>query len=170
MAHHDVTGHASPDDEYLETPPGSSYEHTDATVSPILKSLFWLVVAATLIHVGLGGMYELLIRQGVQQEDAERRYPLAATEEQRLPAAPQLQQFPSSELYQFRLDEERHLSSYGWENKAAGTVRIPIGEAMRLTVERGLPVRAADASQPATTPGMMPADSSSGRTSERRRQ
>ena len=32
---------------------------------------------------------------------------------------------------------------------------------MRLTVERGLPVRAVDASQPAVTPGLMPADSSS---------
>ncbi len=170
MAHHDVTGHASPDDEYLETPPGASYEHTDATVSLILKSLFWLVVAAALIHLGLGGMYELLIRQGVQQESGERRYPLAAPQTERLPPAPRLQQFPGGDLYRFRLDEERHLSSYGWENKEAGTVHIPIAEAMRLTVERGLPVHATDATQQAVTPGLMPADSSSGRTSERRRQ
>jgi len=48
-------------------------------------------------------------------------------------------------------------------------VHIPIEEAMRLTVERGLPVQAADPAQSATL-GMMPADSSSGRTLEKRRQ
>ena len=82
---------------------------------------------------------------------------------------PRLQQHPPDELRTFRTDEATRLDSYGWENKAAGTVRIPIAEAMRLTVERGLPVQAVD---PAQTDGlgMMPADSSSGRTLERRRQ
>jgi hypothetical protein len=82
---------------------------------------------------------------------------------------PRLQQFPRNELYTFRIEERDRLESYGWENKAAGTVHIPIEEAMKLTVERGLPVQAADPSQAATL-GMMPADSSSGRTLEKRRQ
>jgi hypothetical protein len=82
---------------------------------------------------------------------------------------PRLQQFPRNELYTFSRDERARLGSYGWENKAAGTVHIPIEEAMRLTVERGLPVQTTDAAQPATL-GLMPADSSSGRTMERRRQ
>jgi hypothetical protein len=51
-----------------------------------------------------------------------------------------------------------------------GTVHIPIAEAMRLTVERGLPSRAQDGAQPAAPAGMMPADSSSGRTMLQRRQ
>ena len=38
-------------------------------------------------------------------------------------------------------EEERVLEGYGWVNKEAGIVRIPIEEAMRLTVERGLPSR-----------------------------
>ena len=66
-------------------------------------------------------------------------------------------------------DETTRLDSYGWENKAAGTVRIPISEAMRLMIERGLPVQAVDQAQTDGL-GMMPADSSSGRTLERRRQ
>ena len=74
-----------------------------------------------------------------------------------------------NELYTFRKDEGAHLESYGWESKAAGTVHIPIEEAMKLTVERGLPVQAVDAAQPSTL-GMMPADSSAGRTLEKRRQ
>jgi hypothetical protein len=33
------------------------------------------------------------------------------------------------------------LSSYGWLDRNAGVVRIPIDRAMKMTVERGLPVR-----------------------------
>ena len=169
MADHPAGHHPSPDDEYAFTPEGASYEHTDAAVGPVAKFLFWLFVAAVVTHFGLAGVYKLLIDQGVRSEASERRYPLAATEEPRLPPVPRLQQFPRNELYTFSRDERARLGSYGWENKASGTVHIPIEEAMRLTVERGLPVQASEAAQPAAL-GMMPADSSSGRTMERRRQ
>ena len=62
MDQHHAAGHASADDEYLETPPGSTYEHTDATVWIIVKFLFWLAVLAVIIHFGLGVVYALLDR------------------------------------------------------------------------------------------------------------
>ena len=37
--------------------------------------------------------------------------------------------------------EDDVLESYGWVDKNAGVVRIPIDEAMKLTLERGLPAR-----------------------------
>jgi hypothetical protein len=170
MADHANPGHhSSPDDEYAFTPEGASYEHTDAAVGPVAKFLFWLFVAAVATHFGLAGVYKLLIDQGVKAEAGERRYPLATSEETRLPPVPRLQQFPRNELYAFSNEERDRLESYGWENKAAGTVHIPIDEAMRLTVERGLPVQAADPAQTSSL-GLMPADSSSGRTMEKRRQ
>ena len=69
-------------------------------------------------------------------------------------------------------EESALLDSYGWVDKDAGTVHIPIEDAMRLTLERGLPVaaRGATGAQPATTRALMPTDSSSGRVMERRRQ
>jgi hypothetical protein len=166
MAHEHPTPHASADDEYVAAP-GSSYERTDAHTQPIGKFLVWLVVIAVAIHFGLAGAYQWLISQGISQEAQERRYPMAG--ERRLPPAPRLQQVPQNERMLFQRDERLHLESYGWENKNAGTVHIPIAEAMRLTVERGLPARAPEAGG-AVVPGMMPADSSAGRTSERRRQ
>jgi len=33
------------------------------------------------------------------------------------------------------------LTSYGWVDKNAGVVRIPIDEAMKIVVKQGLPVR-----------------------------
>lgn len=168
MEHHDVVGHASPDHEYQETPPGSTYEHTDANVWIIAKFMFWLAVSAVIIHVGLGLVYALLIEQAM--ETGELRYPLAAAQGERLPPTPRLQQFPQNELYQFRQGEESLLEGYGWMNKDAGVVHIPIEDAMRLTVERGLPSRLPEGGQSLETPGLMPSDASAGRMVERRRQ
>jgi len=166
MEHHAVAGHASPDDEYRETPPDSTYEHTDADVWSIVKFMFWLAVSAVIIHVGLGVVYTMLIERAM--ETGELRYPLAAAQGERMPPTPRLQQFPRNDFYQFRQDEELLLQRYGWMNRNSGIVHIPIEDAMRLTVERGLPARTPEGGLP--TPGLMPTDSSAGRVVERRRQ
>ncbi|MBI4888199.1 MAG: hypothetical protein HY824_13985 [Acidobacteria bacterium] len=170
MAHDEVLahGHGSADDEYRETPPDSTYEHTDAHAWVIVKFLIWLAVSAVIVHFGLGVVYQLLIDRSME---TAQPYPLATTVEERLPPAPRLQQFPRNELYQFRLDENVQLERYGWMNKDAGTVHIPIEDAMRLTLERGaLQSRTPDGTAPVETPGLMPSDSSAGRVMERRRQ
>lgn len=167
MAHDDVIGHGSADDEYVETPPESTYEHTDANTGVIVRFLVWLAVSAVIIHVGLGFMYQLFIDRSVE---ADQPYPLATGQEERLPPAPRLQQFPRNDIYQFRTDENALLERYGWMNREAGIVHIPIEEAMRITVERGVLQSTAPARAAPTPPGMMPSDSSAGRTMERRRQ
>lgn len=57
----------------------------------------------------------------------------------RLPPAPQLQADPARDLAVFRRAEDDALSSYGWIDRSRGIVRVPIDEAMRKTLERGLP-------------------------------
>ena len=165
-----VLGHTSADDQYLETPPGAGYEHTDAHVGPMIKFAVWLVASAIIIHVGLGVMYWFLIRQSSERAESAA-YPLAVNAPPRLPAAPRLQQFPRNELYEFRTKEDSQLNSYGWVDKNAGVVHIPIQDAMRLMLERGaLTSRPQDASQPAAQVDQFPSDSSSGRVLERRRE
>ena len=175
MAHDHGPGPADPgfdpaDPEYGATPPGSTYEHTDAHTWIIAKFMFWLLVTAVVTHVGLGFMYQMMIEQGERREEGQVRYPLAAGEEDRMPPIPRLQQSPANEIYDFRRSEQQLLHSYGWQNREAGTVRIPIAEAMRLTVERGLPARPPDSTPPGDAVGLMPADSSAGRTMQLRRQ
>jgi len=164
---HDAVADATPDDQYLETPPGAGYEHTDASVGPMVKFAIWLVISAVVVHVGLALMYALLIRESTESAAAQR-FPLAVAP--RLPPAPTLQQFPRTEMYEFRVKEEAELHSYGWVDENAGTVHIPIQDAMRLVLERGLPSRQQDESHAAEPVGMMPSDASSGRVLERRRQ
>jgi hypothetical protein len=176
MAHHDIVeeprdpaDYTGADAQYFETPPGAGYEHTDANVWVIVRFGVWLVVAAVIVHFGLGFMYRLLIAQTNSQETTQ--YPMAAAAEQPVPPEPRLQQFPSSDMGAFRSEEDARLRGYGWVNKDAGIVRIPVEEAMKKVLQNGsLASRPADAAKPAETPGMMATDSSSGRLMERRRQ
>ena len=173
VQHHDLAGHDSADDQYLETPPGSSYEHTDASAAVLVRFAFWLILSAIIVHVGLGLMYQLMIRQSAEGVETQQ-YPMAVNQAPRLPAAPRLQRVPSEELYDFRTKEEEELHSYGWVDKDAGTVHIPIEDAMRLTLERGLLLSreqdASKAGEPAEPVDTFPSDSSSGRVLEKRRQ
>jgi hypothetical protein len=71
-------------------------------------------------------------------------YPAAAFRERvvsRIPdiPPPRLQIDPAQDLARLQHNEREHLSSYGWVDRSASTVRLPVERAMSLTVERGLP-------------------------------
>ena len=166
MAEH---AHRSPDDQYLETPPGAGYEHTDASIGPLVQFAFWLVVSAVIVHVVLAVGY-LYMKRAAETPQAAQQFPLAAEQARRLPPAPQLQQIPSREMYELRTQQETDLHSYGWIDKNAGMVHIPIEDAMKLMVQQGkFESRPADASQAAPIEAF-PSDASSGRVLEKRRQ
>jgi len=155
------------DPEYRETPKDAAHEYTDANVWIIVKFALWLAVSAIVVHVGMYFAYGYSVER---REVTDVEYPLAVGEERRLPAAPRLQAIPLREGFEFREKENAELHTYGWIDRNAGTVRLPIDEAMKRTVASGLPSRQPQDGQPAASPSLMPADSSSGRTLERRRQ
>ncbi len=164
-------GHASADDEYLNPASGSGHEHTDANVSMIIQFAVWLTVSAIIVHVLMWFTFAIFV--DLREDTGPAEFPLAAEQGPRLPAGPRLQAQPANEIYDFRQRETAELEGYGWLDRNAGTVRIPIAEAMRLAVERGLPSRPADAGGAGVstdTSTLMPTDASAGRTLERRRQ
>jgi hypothetical protein len=112
-------------------------------------------------------MYWLLVRESTERV-ATQRYPLAVTG--RLPAEPRLQQFPRNELYEFRTKEDAELHGYGWVDKDAGIVHIPIEDAMRLMLQRGVLTSKPQDASPAAQVDLFPSDSSSGRMLEKRRE
>lgn len=67
--------------------------------------------------------------------------PLAETERQQFPPQPRIEEHPALELEQLRKHEESILSTYGWIDKKAGVVRIPIDRAIELQLQRGFPTR-----------------------------
>jgi hypothetical protein len=59
---------------------------------------------------------------------------------------------PEADIHDYWEREQEILKSYGWVDKQNGVVRIPIERAMQMTLERGLPARAA---KPAERTGTM---------------
>jgi len=173
MAHHDHGAHRTADDEYLVTPEGASYEHTDANVWLIVQFAIWLAASAIVTHFLMWGLFTFFVKDRGATAKQAIEFPLAAQQERRLPAGPRLQAIPANEIFEFRQRENAELSEYGWVDRNAGTVHIPIEQAKELLLQRGLPSRPAAASSDAPAGAdaavLMPADSSSGRTMERRR-
>ena len=60
-----------------------------------------------------------------------------------------------------RAEEDRILNSYGWVDAQRGIVRIPIAQAMAMTVAQGLPARTGATPY---APQGLPETSDSGRT------
>lgn len=55
-----------------------------------------------------------------------------------MPPAPRLQANPAADLAKLHAEETRDLTTYGWIDRKAGIVRIPIERAMALTAQRGI--------------------------------
>jgi hypothetical protein len=104
-------------------------------VGAITKFALALVALMIVTLTGLA----LLFRLWTARESAVSILPgLSHTQE--LPR-PRLQTSPRMDLDQFRQSEDKMLNSYGWVDRDAGTVRIPIDRAMELLVQRGVPFR-----------------------------
>jgi hypothetical protein len=169
MAQHHDAAHASPEDEYLNTSETSGHEHTDANVWLIIQFAVWLFASAVLTHGLMWGMFAWFVNDRDTAAAQTIEFPLAAQQERRLPAGPRLQAIPANEIFEFRQRESAALNEYGWVDRNAGTVHIPIDQAKELLLQRGLPSRASEGTTGADSATMMPADSSAGRTMERRR-
>ena len=115
------------------------HETSDVNVRAILGFGVGLVIVAVIIHFLVWLMFAYFGSR--ESQLAAREFPLAAEQQNRLPPEPRLQANPRQDLTDLRRREDAILGSYGWVDQNAGVVRIPIDEAMKLTLERGLPAR-----------------------------
>jgi hypothetical protein len=115
------------------------HEESDVNVGAILRYGAALLLVGLIVHLFLWwlvGMYERQYARAQTQV-----YPMAAGQQDRLPPEPRLQDTPQQDMSALRAKQESLLKEYGWVNKEAGIARIPIEEAMRIIVGRGLPSR-----------------------------
>jgi hypothetical protein len=119
--------------------PDVHHEPTDIDIRGVFAFVGALIIAAVFIHFGVWLLF--LFLTGREAQRVEPEYPLAIGQENRLPPEPRLQTNPREDLRRLREEEDAVLNNYGWADRNAGIARIPIGAAMKLTVERGLPVR-----------------------------
>lgn len=126
---------------------GGAHEHRDINVRGILGFLVTLTVAALIIHLLLFVMFDYLKgsykdpeqspvlagREAAPESDPAKNFP-----------APKLQPDPVRDMNRMRIAEDALLHAPpSWADQQKGMVRIPIDEAIQLTVRRGLPVQPA---------------------------
>jgi len=114
---------------------GISYEKEDANTRLIIRAGIGLALG-TLVASALVLFLFRWLGERAARGDAPPP-PMARMDPGRLPPAPRLQTLPAQDLGAVRAEEDRTLTSYGWVNESAGTVHIPIEEAMRRLAERG---------------------------------
>ena len=117
------------------------HEESDVNVSAIIRFGVGLLAIAVVLHVFLWWLQGMYSRQSERAQT--QVYPLAAGQQDRLPPSPRFQENPQQELEDLRAKQKALLDGYGWVSKEAGVARIPIEDAMKIVVERGVPVREA---------------------------
>jgi len=117
------------------------HEVTDINLSLVVGFAIGLLVSAALIYLFVWGLFIYFSDQADRRGSTIGRFTQQLP--QPLPPEPRLQTDPRGDLLSLRDAEDRVLNTYGWVDRNTRIVRIPIDEAMKLTVERGLPSRPA---------------------------
>jgi hypothetical protein len=152
-----------------------AHEHSDINIRAIVWSAVIVAVlcigTAVLIYFLFFGVFEKQARQRDPQLSPlampATNMPATTTASPEFGSArePRLLTSEPTYLRQSRESEHQVLHGYGWADQKAGVARIPIDEAKKLMLERGLPVRPDPVTDPRVgTHAPASGDSSSGRT------
>jgi hypothetical protein len=141
--------HTEPNPPHEAVNPEIQYEKTDAAPRPLYQFLFWISVI-TLATAALAGAIVIGLERW--RDSASTRPAMAEPQDKQLPPGPRLQLIEPKDLAAFRAEEAEVLSTYGVVDREKGVFRIPIEEAMRLTLSRGLPAEAAPNAAPTPAP------------------
>ncbi len=113
------------------------HETSDAAPGWLLWFGVGLAMLTLFVFLSMGWMFHYL-EDRIAGSEAPFS-PLFDTERQ-LPE-PRLQVNPAQDLRRLAETESRRLNSYGWLDRQGGLVRIPIGRAIQIVAEKGLPAR-----------------------------
>jgi hypothetical protein len=129
------------------------YERRDIGVAGVVYFLIGLVAFLVIAHFIVTALYDVFEKRSEAEQtpvnplvtNAPRNTRELSVDyrdylKQNFPE-PQLEIDERNQLDHIRIDEEDTLSTYGYIDQKAGTVRIPIERAMELIAQRGLPTR-----------------------------
>ena len=122
-------------DAGASAPAAPGYETRDANTSGVLLFIALLATTVVLVLLLAWGLFR---HYSVSINNSPPDSPFTGVRE--VPSPPRLQVTPREDLQRILADQQSKLETYGWEDRQAGTVRIPIERAMDLLVQKGLPV------------------------------
>jgi hypothetical protein len=115
--------------------PPPAYETRDANTKGVLGFLVVLFVVINLILLGTWRLFRHFSVADLPPASAS-----AFANVRQVPSSPELQVHAREDFLKVYAQQQKALSNYAWEDREAGTVRIPIDRAMDLLLEKGLPV------------------------------
>ena len=118
-------------------PSPTGHESRDADIRPIVLTAIGLALTVVVVGLIVYGIFRYLETYPATSVQSN---PMTVLDSQ-IPPAPRIEEHPAIEMQQLNAQEDRTLSTYGWVDKKAGVVRIPIDRAMALQLERGFPTR-----------------------------
>jgi len=127
-----------------------THEHSDVDIRTILAFGVGMVVVVAVSFVLMWLMFRALEHRAAANDPqlSPLARPACASADiekcpgGQLPPEPRLQTREPDGLAKFRTMETKSLESYGWVNQQGGVAHVPIAEAKKLILQRGLPVRA----------------------------
>lgn len=142
-----------------------AHERGDADVFTITKYGIGLAIGVVVVVFMMWGLFDWFYARESDKPVALSQQILK--ERPTAPPEPRLQSHPRVDLRELRESEETALTSYGWINPDAGTVRIPIDQAIDMIAKKGLPSKPSPAGAIDNGYREMPSGSSSGREMEK---
>lgn len=118
----------------------AGYEKRDVNAKWIFGIVAFLFVSGLIIHFCIAGVISRMEKKPMPTDSWAGARPAVNTEAE-LKGVPRLQLAPAEDLQAFRAREDAELTNYGWVDRTAGVVRIPVERAMELIAQRGLPAR-----------------------------
>jgi hypothetical protein len=138
--------------------PGVEHDTTDINVRAVIGTLAAMVLAAILIHAVVAAMliyFERTSAEGEPEPNPMRvgRTTSGPTDPVKTFPQPQLQPDPVGDLNKLFVQEDQYLNTYGWVDKNAGVVHVPINDAMEMFLQQNSSSNPAP--QGATKPGQV---------------
>jgi hypothetical protein len=134
-----------------------AYEPRDLSARGIFAFLIGLALMTVIFVFMLRGLYMLMDRYEADHQTPPSPLVTDVPKDTRHVPADARTKFPEprlevderTQLNDFLMQQEDQLATYGYVDQQAGTVRIPIEQAMKLVAQRGLPVLPAGGAAPA---------------------
>ena len=114
------------------SPNGAGHEQSEVSVRLIVVSLAFLAVATFFVLLLVVGIFRYFYSTYSTEQATKLSQPV-------IPPEPRIEVAPYEQLQQLRAKEDHILNSYAWVDQKAGTVRVPIDQAIDLLAAKGLP-------------------------------
>jgi hypothetical protein len=121
---------------------GARYERSDVRLRAVLALGLGVALIVAASQVGLWFLMQTYYEAAARRDSS--LIPLSGVD--RIPPPPRLQPQPIRDYAEFYREQQARLSTFGWRDRDQGIVHIPVGKAMDIVLERGLPKSAASAS------------------------